>query len=181
MVIKWSRWPALVIVGVVSVVSAQCTQSTPSAPSSVAAGGSIASTNAVGDVTNSTPEAGVPKVCKSGNVPGTFTVAVVSGTPTVLSPLTVQAGQCRVAAETASGTTASVSITETSAGLQSVTLQTCSNSTSGGGCTSIQNPAFSNGGTVNLQAGSDNVKGATASLVKHVAPPPTGEGVFVIG
>jgi hypothetical protein len=171
MIMNWSRWPGLVLVGVISVVSSQCTQSSPSAPSSSVGVAAIGSTNLVGDPTNSTPVAGVAKVCKSGNVSGTFTVSVVQGNVTVLSPITVPAGECRVVAEAAAGAQGQVTITETSAGLQSVTLQTCRNSGTGGACDTIENPAFSNGGTVEVFAApSDQVRGATATFVNNVTP-----------
>ena len=90
------------------------------------------------------PEAGVAKVCKSGNVAGTFTVTVVQGSVTVASPIDVPAGECRVVAEVLANTQprGQVTITETSAGLQSVTLQTCTNSTPGGACSTLANPPF---------------------------------------
>ena len=174
-----SRWSALVLVSVVSVVSSQCTQSNLSAPSSAGAA-AIGSTNLVGDVTSPAPVAGVAKVCKSGNVSGTFTVSVVQGNVTVQSPITVPAGECHVVAEAPAGVQGQVSITETSAGLQSVSLQTCSGS-GAGVCTSTQNPAFSNGGTVDVFAApADQVRGATATFVNNVTPP-TIVAQFVIG
>ena len=179
---NWSRWRALLLVGAIGVVSSQCTQSSPSAPSSVGAAAPIGSLNVVGDVTTSTPVAGVAKVCKTGNVSGTYTVSVVQGSVTVLSPITVAAGECRVVAEAApnSNPRGQVSITETSAGLQSVSLQTCSNSTTGGPCDTIANPPFSNGGTVEIFNNSDHKAGATATFVNNAGPPPT-VALFVIG
>jgi hypothetical protein len=172
-----SRWSALVLVSVVGVVSSQCTQSNLSGPSSAGAA-AIGSTNLVGDVTSSAPVAGVAKVCKSGNVSGTFTVGVAQGNPTVQSPITVPAGECRVVAESVG--LAGVTITETSAGLQSVSLQTCANSVSGGPCTTIANPSFTNGGTVDIMTTGDSQRGATATFVNNVTPP-TIVAQFVIG
>jgi hypothetical protein len=148
----------------------------------------MGSTHLVGDLTISAPAAGVAKVCKSGNVEGTFTVSVVQGSVTVLSPITVPAGECRVVAENApnSQPPGQVSITETSAGLQSVTLQTCANSFPGGPCDTLGTAAFSNGGTVEISDNADNRRGATATFVNDVLrspppPPPLTVALFVIG
>ena len=140
----------------------------------------MGSTNLVGDPTTAVPVAGVAKVCKSGNVSGTFTVSVVQGTVSVLSPITVPAGECRVVAEAAPDAVprGQVSITETSAGLQSVTLQTCANSVPGGPCDTLGNPPFSNGGTVDVFSNSDLRAGATATFVNNVT---TTGPMFVIG
>jgi hypothetical protein len=115
-----------------ALIAAACSDSSssrptvsPSAPS-LAPATSAASrlvTMAVGDSTTSTPEAGKVKVCKLGNVNGIFTVTG-TGTLTVIpSPTTVTTNTCIVVAEdpiTSDTTGGNVTITETSAGLQSV-------------------------------------------------------------
>jgi hypothetical protein len=58
---------------------------------------------AVGQLTNNTAEVTVLKICKLGNVGGTFVVTSTpssfgTGTPEVQTPITVAAGECRVAA-----------------------------------------------------------------------------------
>lgn len=89
---------------------------------------------AVGDVgaigTSSTPEYGKVKVCKSSssNVAGVFSIErtlVGSSGGTFQSTATVQPGTCITVAEDASGSNSgsNVTITETSAGFQSVSAQ----------------------------------------------------------
>ena len=178
---NWSRRSALLFLVAAALVGSQCSRSNPSSPTSAEVA-AISSTNVVGDVTTSTTVAGVAKVCKSGNVAGTFTVTLVQGTASVLSPITVPSGGCRVVAEAQANSfpRAQVSITETSAGLQSVSLQTCSNSVPNGPCNVIASPAFSNGGTVEIFDNGDNRAGATATFVNNVTPPQT-VAQFVIG
>lgn len=96
----------------------------------------------------STPEAGKIKICKQGNVDGTFALSntiVNGGTPTVVSsPTTVATGSCAVVvtdmdpANIGSFTT----ITETSAGFQSASAVFIDGGT---GVTST--PAYVNGST----------------------------------
>src|SRR6266540_283605 len=78
----------------------------------------------VGDVTNSTPEPGKIKICKTGNVNGTYSVSapVTQGTanpsPTVASTPSVTSGVCNVVAEDnapGDGSGSTFTISETSA------------------------------------------------------------------
>lgn len=71
---------------------------------------------AVGDLTNDTPEFGKLKVCKLGNVSGTFTVVatpVNGGTPSVANPSTVAPGECKVVAEDSDGDGVGANVTAT--------------------------------------------------------------------
>ena len=82
---------------------------------------------AVGDITNSTPTAGQYKICKVGNVDGTFALTVTpvsGGTPVSSTPVTVAQGTCKVVvtdADPAGGAGGNVLVHETSAGFVSAT------------------------------------------------------------
>lgn len=142
-----------------------CGRTPPTSPSSsrssaplTSAGGATA---AVGDSTDATAVAGQLKVCKAGNAPGTFTVTT-SGAP-VASPVNVAVGQCIVVAENPlPGDLLNVTVTETSAGLASVTAE------QNGGAT----VPFSNGGTLGI----NQFHGYTVTFTNNVPPdhPPSG-------
>lgn len=108
----------------------------------------------VGDSTTSTPVPGQVKVCKVGNVSGTFTVTT-SGLGTVLSPVTIAPGACEVVAEYfLPGTFANITVTETSAGFQSA------QSVESGGTTA----PFTNGGTLGI----NQFHGYTVTVTNNV-------------
>jgi len=155
-----------------AVALSQCSKSSmpnPASPGAVSEGNS----NAVGDTTTSTPAFGQIRICKQGNVSGTFTVTsspVGGGTATVLNPITVAAGTCRQAAsdvDTVNGLGSNITITETSAGLQSISAQRIDapNST-------ITSFSFANGGTLFLNI----FHGFTITFTNNVAPPPPPHG-----
>jgi hypothetical protein len=82
--------------------------------------------HAVGDVVaDATPEVGVVKLCKQGNVSGDFTVGRTpfggASSGQVISPVTVAAGECKVVATDVSpdGSASDIVIDETSAGFVS--------------------------------------------------------------
>jgi hypothetical protein len=136
----------------------------------LAAAPSGISARAAGDVTASTVELGRLKICKEGNVSGTFTVTATpanGGTPSVSSPITVPAGTCRIAAEDFDmGATvgASITVTETSAGLQSISGQR-----SDAGV--VSSFSYTNGASLFL----NNFHGFTITFTNNVTvPPPTG-------
>ncbi|HYN06527.1 MAG TPA: hypothetical protein VES67_03960 [Vicinamibacterales bacterium] len=162
---------AALIVGSAMLLS-QCSQSSPSnpvSPQSVSSG----TTNAVGDTTTSTPAFSRLKVCKVGNVSGTFSVSAApasGGSPTVLSPITVAAGQCRIVAEdfdTATGVGGNITVRETSAGLQSISAQRI-DAPAG----TISSFTFTNGQTLFL----NSFHGYTITFTNNVPPPPPPPG-----
>lgn len=125
---------------------------------------------AVGDVTTSTPEFGKIKVCKSAssNVSGDFTFsrsAVGASGGTVSGNRTIVAAECRVVAEDIGGDDvgSNVSITETSAGLVSITGQRIDNPGA-----VVSNQPFTNGGTLFV----NSFHGFTITFDNFVAPPP---------
>src|SRR5258707_13880664 len=81
---------------------------------------------AVGETPTNTPQTTLVKICKLGNVSGTFTVSaspVSGGTASVLSPITVASGTCEIAAidtDAVSDVGSNGTVNETSAGLQIV-------------------------------------------------------------
>ena len=120
---------------VAALIAAACSQSASlTSPAAVTPD----SLRVVGTSAGSTPLAGEIIICKVGNVSGTFTVARTTGAGTVASPVTIAPGQCEDVAEDPSSTGSNITVTETSAGLQSVT--------------SVLNPntplPFSNGGSL---------------------------------
>ena len=127
----------------------------------------------VGDATTSTPEFGKIKVCKTGNVVGTFTVSRVpigteNGVGTVLANSTIAPGACVVVAEDISGQNegSTVTITETSLGLVSIAGQRIDQPA--GGPVAITPTSFSNGGSVPL----NSFHGFAYTFDNFVAPPP---------
>ena len=110
-----------------AVVLAACAGES-SAPGSMLAPTS-ASRHAVGDPATSTPQVGHLVICKTANsnVAGTFTVSRtpfgVASSGEVLSPITVDPGQCKVAATdvSGSGSASDIVVNETSAGFMSAT------------------------------------------------------------
>lgn len=80
----------------------------------------------VGTIVTATPnpEPTKIKLCKIGNVDGTFTITATGGSPSVIvSPVTVAAGTCVEVVDNAVDAQANVTITETSAGLVSDTAR----------------------------------------------------------
>jgi hypothetical protein len=168
------RVAAPVALGLIAAATSMCARSSPSSPSSFASVEAGAATNALGDSTGSTPVAGTLKVCKTGNVSGTYTVVaapVAGGTATVLSPATVAPTTCIVVALSSSlaSAGANITLTETSAGLQSVSAQRVDNGV-------VSSQPFANGGTLFL----NSFHGYTVTFVNNVAPPPA-VALFVIG
>lgn len=132
---------AAVVLGVVA-----CQGETPTAPDSARF--------AIGDATNSTPEFSKVKVCKSAtsNVSGTFTfgrTAVGASTGSALANATIEPDNCVVVAEDfgGDGVGSNITITETSAGLVSITGQRIDNPGP-----VISNQPFTNGGTLFLNS-----------------------------
>jgi hypothetical protein len=153
---QWSHRIAATLTALSAVVAVGCSSDalTPTSPS--LGGAPLGTSFLIGDTTSPTPEAGKIKVCKAGNVAGTFTVT--GGAPaTVLSPVTVPTGECRVVAENATTTGVNITVTETSAGLQSVTAVGLEGSVS-----------FANGGVLFV----NSIHGYTATFTNNVAPPP---------
>jgi hypothetical protein len=125
----------------------------------------------VGDNVTATPtaEVGKIKICKAGNVSGTFSITpqAAGGSPTPSSPtsVTIATGTCTDVAEdftTTSGSGTFFTIKETSAGLQSVTAQFNNNGT-------LSSVAFADGGKVFL----NDYHGYTVTFTNNVvvAPP----------
>jgi len=177
------RSVAPVAILVCAVATSMCSQSSPSAPSRVSAtasavpspspGSGNAGTFAAGDVTNSTPTAGQFKVCKAGNVSGTYTVTAApfnGGSASVSSPITVATGTCRVVAEdfdAVNGVGSNITVTETSQGLQSISALDLGGSSF----------PFNNGGTLPL----NDFHGWTVTFTNQVNTPPPSAALFVIG
>src|SRR5258708_6163199 len=152
-----------------SLLMAFCSQQS-ALPTSPAGGGAATARAlaAVGDSTTSTAAASLIKICKLGNVSGTFTVAatpVSGGSATVLTPITVASGTCRIAAvdtDSVVGVGSTVVLTETSAGLQSVAA------------VELSGPiAFTNGQTALFI---NAFHGYTVTFTNNVAPPTVVEG-----
>jgi hypothetical protein len=121
-----SRWRGLSIAAVSILAFSQCSRtelSTPLAPSAVTA---PASSAVVGANEGENAEFGKLKVCKTGNVAGTFSLQVQeqggTRTTTVGPSFTLQPGECRTVAEnfSPSGSGAQITLTETSAGLRNI-------------------------------------------------------------
>jgi hypothetical protein len=116
----------VVVATIISISAIALTQCGRSEPASPASPGSIASTstNALGPTSSNAVVVGQFKVCKLGNVPGTFTVSANppgGATSIVTSPIEIASGTCQVVAENATPTGVTITVTETSAGLQSIT------------------------------------------------------------
>ncbi len=157
MQIWFNRGLTTTVIVVSAIVLSQCSRSPMSTPTSP---GPTAPTTShlVGDLTNSTPEAGKIKVCKTGNTPnGTFTVSTTGTNTVVTSPYVVTSGECRVVAEATDLTGGNVTVTETSAFFQSVSAM------------SLGGPvAFTNGGSLFLNA----IHGFTLTFTNFEQPPP---------
>ncbi len=137
----------------------------------------------VGDPTNSTPEYGKIKVCKSAssNVSGTFTVsrvAVGASSGTVEPNPTVAPGNCTIVAEDAglAGSGSNVTISESSAGLVSVSATRIDLNPSTG-LDVISSEPFADGGTKFV----NGFHGFTITFENTVVippppPPPGGQG-----
>jgi hypothetical protein len=156
-----------------TILLARCSTSNPASPSPAAVAGESL---IVGETTTSTPAFGQLKVCKVGNVSGTFTVSatpVSGGTATTLSPITVAAGQCRVVAEdfdATSGVGSNITVTETSAGLQSISAQRIDLPHS-----VISSFSFTNGQTVFLNSFHGYAVTFTNNVQPDPPPPPPGD------
>jgi hypothetical protein len=163
--------PVAMIVGA-AIMSSQCGDSNVAGPSSPGAA-TPTTVRAVGDITNATAELGKIKVCKVGNVSGTFTVSGGSAGVAILPNPTIPAGQCWVVAEDhapagvpPASAGASVTITETpSTFLQSTSLQRNDAGVISAG-------TFSNGGTLFL----NNFHGFTITFTNNEPPPPPPPG-----
>lgn len=149
-----------------------CEGASPTAPVAAKAGGMMGSTltGNVGDLTTSTPVAGMIKVCKLGNISGTFEVTTASvggGTVSAPSNPTIDEGSCIiVATNNEEGKGEDVTILETSSGLAGITGEGVDVVT--GALYPIQ---FSNGGTLFV----NRYHGFTVSFTNYadVPPPPT--------
>jgi hypothetical protein len=99
-----NQWAALAASAVMVAVLAACSDSTTTEPTSRAAF-VPKSSFVVGATTNNTPVVGVLKICKTGDVGGTFVTTDIgdgqggTGNPSIASPLAVATGECRIAAE----------------------------------------------------------------------------------
>jgi len=118
---------------------------------------------ALGDVVGGAPEVGLIKVCKQGNVSGTFNVnrtSIGNSTGTVLSPTTVEPGTCEVVAidNGGIGDASSVTIDETSLGFVSVSASCVDDAV-------VDNYAEGDALQVN------SFHGCTVTYVNHVEPP----------
>lgn len=113
---------------VAALIAAGCAQSpgAPSAPQQTpVANGAQRSIKALGGPGSSTPVVGQISVCTTGNVAGSFTIAISStlnGNPSFVSPVTVPSGSCiEVATDnSAAGSGTFFTVTDTSTGFQSV-------------------------------------------------------------
>lgn len=126
---------------------------------------------AVGDITNSTPVVGTLKICKAGDTGGTFVITDVgdgiggTGTPkSLLSPLAVTNGQCRIAVENLGNSTANqgdfYSVVENAPAVPGTTQQLTS-------CVGLEGAiACNNNYFVN------NVHGVVLTFTNTLPPPP---------
>jgi hypothetical protein len=133
----------------------------------------------IGEATTSTPELGKLKVCKSGNIAGSFTFAREQfGTPAAgylfaaLTSLELNPDNCRVVAEDNGGHLigSRVSVTELGSDVVSVSGQRIDQEV-GGTATTITALTFANGGAVVVNI----FHGATITFVNHrevEEPPP---------
>lgn len=182
---QFNRTLGAAFVAAAAIVTAQCgsgnsspalsgSLALPSAASSLA-GDTAISTRAVGDVVNATPELGKIKVCKLGNVSGTFTVTGGNAEVSILPNPTIPSGLCWVVAESSeapgvppASAGASITITENPATfLASVDLQRNDAGT-------ISTGTFANGGTLFL----NDFHGFTVTFTNDEPepPPPGNEG-----
>ena len=172
-----NRSLATAMIVVAAFVSARCsnvaTPTSPVGPStsiSAAVGGDKASLQAVGGSVSSTATIGQIRVCKAGNVSGTFTVTGAAGPVSTLPNPTVAPGTCTVVAEDSTPGTdpassgAFITITETSAGLQSISMVRID------GSSGTSTGSFTNGGTLFL----NNYHGYAITFTNNVTPPVTG-------
>ncbi len=142
-----------------------------SSPSSLAEG--MRTTRAVGDPTSAVAELGKIKVCKAGNVSGTFTIAGGSGSVSTLPNPTIAPGQCVVVAEdsTAPGQGpaspgASITVIESPATfLVSTSMQR-------NDAGALSAGTFSNGGSLFL----NNYHGFVITFTNNEPPPPPPPG-----
>jgi hypothetical protein len=133
-----NRYVIAATIAVSAMGLSQCSQSDPGSPAAPAAVGP-ATSDAVGPTADPTAALGQFKVCKAGNVDGTFTVVANppgGATTTVTSPIVIAAGTCQVVAENQTIGGVSITVTETSAGLVNITGQR-----NDAGALSADNPA----------------------------------------
>ena len=126
----------------------------------------------VGAIVTATPnpEPTKIKLCKIGNVDGTFTITATGGSPSVIvSPVTVAAGTCVEVVDNLGADPANVTINETSAGLVSDTARL--NAVPGSVGTVVD--PYTNGVT---QLNVNQFHGWTVVYVDFVAPPASSQG-----
>ena len=122
----------------------------------------------IGDLTTSTPEGGLVKVCKLGNASGTFAVTtspINGGATSAPNTPTVAPNSCVIVAISQDyGPLGQwVTVSETSAGLQGITAATVNSSTG-----VYSTLTFANGDSVP----SNRYHGATITFTNYIAPPP---------
>lgn len=152
-----------------AVVLVGCEGASPVEPVSAVASGVMGNTltGNVGDLTTPNPVAGIIKVCKLGNISGTFevtTASVLGGTVSAPNNPTIDEGYCMIVAsndEEFKGQ--DVTVTETSSGLAGITGEGIDVLT--GGTYPI---SFSNGGTVFV----NRYHGYTLSFTNYADVPP---------
>jgi hypothetical protein len=137
---RFNRTLGATLLASAAIVSAQCGGNSPSSPSArlssvdapITASDRVSSTRAAGDIVNSTATLGQVRVCKLGDVSGSFTVAGGNADVSTVANVTVQPGTCVIVAQSASpagsgpaSTPASITVTESPAtDLQGVTVVT---------------------------------------------------------
>lgn len=155
---------------------AACSTVGDNLPTSIKAPGS-AVFQAVGDVTNNTPELGVLKVCKTGNASGEFTISrTQNGIPPLLGYIrdhlptfTLDLNVCRVVAvdNGGDGIWSILRLTETSLGLVSISGQRIDIFPAGTTNTVISNITVLNGDSHAV----NSFHGAVLTFENFVAPP----------
>jgi hypothetical protein len=161
---RFTRFAAVALVGLAACTSSDNTPTASLAPSqpSLLLGAVVNS----GDAGATTPEFGKIKLCKAGNVDGTFTITTSNAATTVTSPTTVPAGSCKTVAEdgsTTSGVGTTISIAETSAGFVSVSAERIDNP----GAVVSSTPFTNNSTSLFVNA----FHGFTVTYVNHVDIP----------
>lgn len=132
-----------------------------------------------GDLTNSTPELGVLKVCKTGNANGSFTVTrnqhgdgtLLGYLFSVLLSVDVDAGVCKVVATDngGDGIWSVLTLHEASPGLINISAQKIDVFPPGTTSTVISAFTFVDGGELAV----NSFHGATITFENFIAPPPT--------
>jgi hypothetical protein len=150
-----------------AITLASCSQSPLNSPTSPisSAGGALVGDEAPGDPGDGHVHTEFLQVCKTADstVAGTFTIAKTgTGNGTFVSPITVQPGTCVVAAVGNNVLT----VTETSAGFVSATIDTLN------GATLTTGQPFTNGGSVTLSG----QLGHAIRVRNRIEEPPPGGG-----